>query len=67
MIGSNRKAVTRTFAEVREGGCAKVKSRRVYAKDFDAARRDAGKWVANFREIPSLGTLVNKPVLGTSR
>jgi CRP/FNR family cyclic AMP-dependent transcriptional regulator len=50
MIGSQREAVTRAFAELQEGGCVEVRSRRVYVKDFDALRRDAGEQWANFRE-----------------
>ncbi len=43
MIGSNREAVTRAIGQLREGGCVEVKRRRVYVKDFDALRRDAGE------------------------
>jgi CRP/FNR family cyclic AMP-dependent transcriptional regulator len=43
MIGANREAVTRAFAELQEGGCVEVRSRRVHVKDFDALRRDAGE------------------------
>jgi CRP/FNR family cyclic AMP-dependent transcriptional regulator len=43
MIGSQREAVTRAFAELQEEGCVEVRSRRVYVKDFDALRRDAGE------------------------
>ncbi len=42
MIGANREAVTRAIGALREGGCVEVK-RRVYVKDFDALRRDAGE------------------------
>ncbi len=43
MIGANREAVTRAIGELREGGCVEVKCRRVYVKDLDALRRDAGE------------------------
>ncbi len=43
MIGANREAVTRAIGQLREGGCVEVKRRRVYVKDFDALRRDAGE------------------------
>ena len=43
MIGANREAVTRAIAQLQEGGCVEVKRRRVYVKDFDALRRDAGE------------------------
>jgi DNA-binding transcriptional regulator YhcF (GntR family) len=38
MIGAQREAVTRAFAELQEGGCVEVKRRQVYIKDFDALR-----------------------------
>ena len=43
MIGANREAVTRPIGALREGGCVEVKRRRVYVKDLDALRRDAGE------------------------
>jgi CRP/FNR family transcriptional regulator len=43
MVGSQREAVTRAFAELQEGGCIEVKGRRVYVRDFDALRRSAGE------------------------
>jgi CRP/FNR family transcriptional regulator, cyclic AMP receptor protein len=43
MVGSNREAVTRAFAQLQEGGCIEVKGRRVYVRDFDALRRSAGE------------------------
>jgi CRP/FNR family cyclic AMP-dependent transcriptional regulator len=43
MIGSNREAVTRAFADLQEGGAVEVKGRRVYVRDFDALRRSAGE------------------------
>lgn len=43
MIGANREAVTRAIGELREGGCVEVKRRRVYVRDLDALRRDAGE------------------------
>src|SRR3712207_9457897 len=43
MIGANREAVTRAFAELQEGGCVEVRSRHVYVRDFDALRRSAGE------------------------
>jgi CRP/FNR family transcriptional regulator len=43
MIGANREAVTRAIGGLREGGCVEVKRRRVYVKDFDGLRRDAGE------------------------
>jgi CRP/FNR family transcriptional regulator, cyclic AMP receptor protein len=43
MIGSQREAVTRAFSELQEGGCVEVRSRRVYVRDLDALRRDAGE------------------------
>ncbi len=43
MIGSNREAVTRAFAELQEGGAIEVRKRRIYVKDFDALRRNAGE------------------------
>jgi CRP/FNR family transcriptional regulator, cyclic AMP receptor protein len=43
MIGANREAVTRAFAELYKEGCLEVKSRRVYVKDFDALRQCAGE------------------------
>jgi CRP/FNR family transcriptional regulator len=43
MIGSNREAVTRAFSALQEGGCIEVRERRVYVRDFDALRRDAGE------------------------
>jgi CRP/FNR family transcriptional regulator len=43
MIEANREAVTRAFAELLNGGCLEVKSRRVYVKDFDALRQCAGE------------------------
>jgi len=39
--GANREAVSRTFRELQEGG--EVRMRRIYAKDFDALRRNAGE------------------------
>ncbi len=43
MIGANREAVSRAFAELQEGGCVEVRERRVYVKDFDALRQNAGE------------------------
>ena len=43
MIGSQREAVTRAFSELLEGGCVEVRGRRVYVRDFDALRRNAGE------------------------
>jgi CRP-like cAMP-binding protein len=43
MIGSQREAVTRAFAELQEGGAVEVKGRRVYVRDLDALRRHAGE------------------------
>ncbi len=43
MIGSNREAVTRTLADLQEGGAVEVKSRRVYVRDLGALRRSAGE------------------------
>src|SRR3712207_961753 len=43
MIGSQREAVTRAFAELQEGGAIEVKERRVYVKDFEALRQAAGE------------------------
>jgi CRP/FNR family transcriptional regulator, cyclic AMP receptor protein len=43
MIGSKRETVTRAFADLQEGGCVEVKSRRVYVRDLGALRRDAGE------------------------
>jgi CRP/FNR family cyclic AMP-dependent transcriptional regulator len=42
MIGANREAVTRAFADLQEGGCVEVRSRHVYIKDYDALRQNAG-------------------------
>jgi CRP/FNR family transcriptional regulator, cyclic AMP receptor protein len=43
MIGSQREAVTRAFSVLQEGGCVEVRNRRVYVKNLDALRRDAGE------------------------
>jgi CRP/FNR family cyclic AMP-dependent transcriptional regulator len=43
MIGSQREAVTRALSELQEGGCVEVRNRRVYVRDLDALRRDAGE------------------------
>ena len=43
MIGANREAVTRAIAQLQEGGCVEVRKRRVYVKDFDALRQNAGE------------------------
>src|SRR5215207_8834806 len=43
MIGSNREAVTRAFSKLQEGGAIEVRERRVYVRDFDALRRQAGE------------------------
>jgi CRP-like cAMP-binding protein len=43
MIGSNREAVTRVFAELQEGGAVEVKGRRVYVRNLGALRRSAGE------------------------
>jgi CRP/FNR family cyclic AMP-dependent transcriptional regulator len=43
MIGANREAVTRAFADLQEGGCVEVRSRHVYVKDFDSLRQNAGE------------------------
>jgi CRP-like cAMP-binding protein len=43
MVGSNREAVTRSFAVLQEGGAIEVRGRRVIVKDFDALRELAGE------------------------
>ena len=43
MIGSQREAVTRAFAELQGGGCLEVKSRCVYVRNLVALRRNAGE------------------------
>jgi CRP/FNR family transcriptional regulator, cyclic AMP receptor protein len=43
MIGANREAVTRAFADLQEGGCVEVRSRHVYIKDYDSLRQNAGE------------------------
>jgi CRP/FNR family cyclic AMP-dependent transcriptional regulator len=43
MIGSNREAVTRAFADLQEGGAVELKGRRVYVRDLGALRRSAGE------------------------
>ena len=43
MIGANREAVTRAFADLQEGGCVEVRSCHVYIKDYDALRQNAGE------------------------
>jgi CRP/FNR family transcriptional regulator, cyclic AMP receptor protein len=43
MIGSQREAVTRAFAELQECGAIEVKGRRIYVRDFDALRTSAGE------------------------
>jgi CRP/FNR family transcriptional regulator len=43
MVGSQREAVTRAFAELQACGAVEVKGRRVYVRDFDALRRGAGE------------------------
>jgi CRP/FNR family cyclic AMP-dependent transcriptional regulator len=43
MIGAQREAVTRAFAELQEERCVELKSRRVYVMDFDALRQNAGE------------------------
>lgn len=43
MIGSQREAVTRAFSDLQEGGCVEVRGRRVYVRDFEALRRNAGE------------------------
>jgi CRP/FNR family transcriptional regulator len=43
MIGSQREAVTRAFAELQGGGCVEVRDRCVYVRDLGALRRDAGE------------------------
>jgi CRP/FNR family cyclic AMP-dependent transcriptional regulator len=43
MIGSQREAVTRAFAELQEVGAVEMKGRRVYVRDSDALRRSAGE------------------------
>lgn len=43
MIGANREAVTRAFADLQDGRCIEVRRRHVYVKDFDALRREAGE------------------------
>jgi CRP/FNR family cyclic AMP-dependent transcriptional regulator len=43
MIGSQREAVTRAFSELQDGGCLEVRRRRVYVRNLDALRRDAGE------------------------
>ena len=43
MIGTNTEAVSRAFARLQEGGCVEVRKRRVYARYFDALRRNAGE------------------------
>jgi CRP/FNR family transcriptional regulator, cyclic AMP receptor protein len=43
MIGAQREAVTRAFSALQEGGCLELRSRRVYVRDFDALRQNAGE------------------------
>jgi len=43
MVGSQREAMTRAFADLQQGGAIEVKGRRVYVRDFDALRRHAGE------------------------
>ena len=43
MIGAQREAVTRAFAELHEGGCVEQRSRRVYVRDLEALRKNAGE------------------------
>jgi CRP/FNR family transcriptional regulator, cyclic AMP receptor protein len=43
MIGSQREAVTRAFSLLQEGGCVVLRDRRVYVRNLDALRRDAGE------------------------
>jgi len=43
MIGSNREAVTRAFADLQEGGAVELQGRRVYVRDLGALRRSAGE------------------------
>jgi CRP/FNR family cyclic AMP-dependent transcriptional regulator len=43
MIGSQREAVTRAFSDLQEGGAVEVKGRRVYVRDLDALRKNAGE------------------------
>jgi CRP/FNR family cyclic AMP-dependent transcriptional regulator len=53
MIGAQREAVTRAFAELQEGGCVEVKRRQVYIKDFDVLRHEAGEEVRFREHLPS--------------
>ena len=43
MIGAQREAVTRAFSELQEGGCVEQRSRRVYVRDLEALRKNAGE------------------------
>ena len=43
MIGSQREAVTRAFADLQECGAIEVRERRVYVRDFDTLRQNAGE------------------------
>lgn len=43
MIGAQREAVSRAFRDLQEGGCVEVRGRRVYVKDLNALRRNAGE------------------------
>ena len=43
MIGAQREAVTRAFAALQEGGCVEQRSRRVYVRDLEALRKNAGE------------------------
>jgi CRP/FNR family cyclic AMP-dependent transcriptional regulator len=54
MIGSNREAVTRAFSELQEGGAIELRERRVYVRDFDALRRQAGELKQNKRNFLEL-------------
>ena len=43
MVGATRATVTRAFSELQDRGCIEQRSRRVYVRDFEALRRDAGE------------------------
>lgn len=43
MVGANREAVTRAFAQLQDVGSIEVRRRHVYVKDFETLRRQAGE------------------------
>ena len=43
MIGAQREADTRAFSELHEGGCVELRSRRVYVRNLEALRKNAGE------------------------